>query len=239
VARSSQAEPVEKFRFMVNFFTLKPNSPLGLGGSLLTGGFKFDNPLKTHLSDDNGIAAGFSEVVPPAASVKVIEYRENTYMNRTTKQAGLVSYEPVVLRRGVTAGRGLYNWYKDVHNDVYDLNSGNQILAEASLVPVHDPRYRKEMIISVLDREGFPVKHWLCVNCFPIGYKGSDGLDASDESKAIEELTITYEAFVELPAGDINSAFESAQKEANKAMEAAWEATALGGAIGAAKGILS
>lgn len=225
MARSSQSEPVEKFRFKVTFFTLKPNKLQ-------------QNPFKNHLSDKNAIGAGFTEVVPPKANVNVIQYRENNQMNRTTKQPGLSSYEPVVLRKGVTTDKGLYDWYKEVHNDVFDLNSGNKILADANFVPVHDPRFRREMIISSIDREGKGVKHWLCINCFPTSYKGGDSLNASSEEKLVEEMTITYEAFIELQGEDLNAAIQDVIKESNDAVAEALEAAAIGAATGAISGVL-
>jgi phage tail-like protein len=159
-------------------------------------------------------------------------------MNRTTKQPGLSFYEPVLLRKGVTSNQGLYNWYKEVHNDVYDLNSGNEIVAGLNVVPVHDPRFRREMIISVLDREGRGVKHWLCLNCFPISYKGGDSLDAKSEDKLIEELGIAYEAFIELKGEDLNEAFDNAQVQSNEALAAALEAVAIGAFTGGIAGTL-
>jgi phage tail-like protein len=245
MARSSKAEPVEKFRFKVSFFSLKapaaasPTSNLAavIAGSD-SGNPEFENPLKNYLADDNGISAGFSKIVPPKANVNTIEYRENNDMNRTTKQVGLVSYEPIVLSRGVTGSDHLYKWYKEVHNDVYDLNKANEVAAAVNWVPVHDPLYRKEIVISVLDREGSAVKHWLCVNCFPISYQGGDSLDASANEKLIEEMTIVYEAFVELKGGNLKEAFADLQQQSSKAAFAAAGAVTIGAIAGGIAGAL-
>lgn len=217
MARSSKSEPIEKFRFKITLFDI--------------GSF-------SSVKNNDSISAGFSAIEPPKANINVIEYRENNNMNRTTKQPGLVSYEPVVLRRGVTSSSGLYNWYKQVHNDVFDLNSGNKILADVNIVPVHDPNFRREMVISSLDREGKGVKHWLCVNCFPVAYKGADSFNSQEEGKVIEELTITYEAFVELKGENLTRALENAIEEADDAAIAAAANALIGAGTGAASGIL-
>ena len=91
MARSSQSETVEKFRFSVNFFSARDTFGSG-----------------TQFRENQNIRSGFSEVVTPKVNIKVIEYRENIDMNRTTKQPGLVSYEPIVLKRGVAENKELY-----------------------------------------------------------------------------------------------------------------------------------
>lgn len=212
MARSSKLESIEKFRYKVYIFTA----------------FGAESNFK------DVKLVGFSEVIPPKASIKIIEYRENIDMNRTTKQPGLVSYEPVILRKGVTISQDLYNWYKEVHNDVYDLYSGNEIAAANNLVPTYNPKFRREIIISALDREGEGVKHWLCVNCFPISYKGGDSLNAKENEKLIEELTITYEAFIELVGKDLNSAIQDAFRQSEEAFKDALIAATVGAALGAA-----
>ena len=211
MARSSKAEPIEKFRFKVMF--------LSLSNSVFS-------------KNDGQSFAAFSSIDPPKASVNVMEYRENQGMNRSTKQPGLVSYEPVALRKGVTTSLSLYNWYKEVHNDVVDPGIMTSVVAGANIVPVHSPHYRREMLISSLDREGKGVKHWLCFNCFPVGYKGGDSLDASDSGKLIQELTITYESFIELKGRTIAEVMQNWKDQADEALVDAIEAAAIGAALG-------
>lgn len=211
MARSGKVDPVEKFRFTVTFFDAKFNAQFG----------------EVKVNNDNVVTGGFSEVTLPSVRVNEISYRENIDMNRVTKAPGLVSYEPVVLRRGVTTNKQLYGWYRQVHNDVYNLNAGNEMLASANVVPVHSTSFRKEVMISVMDREGKYVKHWLCFNAFPISYKGGDDLNAKTEEVLIAELSFTYEAFVELTGDTIQKALEDARRESRLAFEAAAKAAAV------------
>jgi len=211
MARSSVTEPVEKFRFKVTF--------LSLG---------FDANFEELV-----IPAGFTEVTIPKANVNVMEYRENSDMNRTIKIPGLISYDPVVLRKGVTTDKSLYNWYKQVHNDVTNLSAANEVLAGINIVPVHSPDFRREMLITSLDREGNAVKHWMCFNCFPVSYQGGDSFNAQDNGKLIEELTITYEAMAELQGKTVLDAIQDLTEESTKAGIEAIRNAIKGAVIGA------
>ena len=63
-------------------------------------------------------------------------------------------------------------------------------------------------------------------------------MSASDSEKLIEELTITYEAFVELKGSNLKEALQDAIQEADDAAVRAAASAALGAATGAATGIL-
>lgn len=217
MARSSQTEPVEKFRFKVTFFTLG-----------------FD----TEINRDKVLPSGFSDVTVPKANVNVMEYRENTDMNRSIKIPGLISYDPITLKKGVTTNKSLYNWYKQVHNDVSNLTYANEVLASVNVVRVHDPDFRKEMLISSLDREGNAVKHWLCFNCFPISYQGGDVLSASDNGKLISEMSITYEAMVEVTGDTVLDALQDLADESTEATRDAVKNALKGAVAGAASPFL-
>jgi len=245
MARSSVNEPVERFRFQVTFFGLTANRIIGGTANVSqvvagtdTGTPEFDNPFRDHLKDDNAISAGFTSITPPRFTVNEINYRENIDMLRTTKQPGLITYEPVTLKRGVTKNKQLYNWYKKVHNDAYSFNSANEILADQNIVPVFPVKFRKEMLISSIDREGKGIRHWLCLNAFPVSYKGADNFDASDEGKLIEEMVITYEACVELIGNDVNEAIQDVLAESIKAAVDAGTAAVGGAVLGAAFGAI-
>lgn len=225
MARSSQKEPVEKFRFQVTFLDPQSFSLANLIGN---------GPFETE--GDGAIRAGFTQITPPKANVNIIEYRENNDMNRASKQPGLVSYDPVVLRGGVTTNRGLYNWYKEIHNDVYDLNKANEVAAAVNWVPVHGIKFRREMVISSLDREGKGVKHWLLLNCFPMSYQGADDFNASSEEKLIEEMVVTYEAMVELKGSNLKEALEDADQQALEAALDAAGAVLIGATVGGIAG---
>lgn len=196
MARSAEVDPLEKFRFRLSVVAFDLSltgladtvSGLGLGGDV----GKFFRVLQR---------AGFSQLDLPKANLSEMAYRENLDGQRFSKHAGLVRYEPVTLRRGVTENRDLYDWYRLVNDEIALLATAQELANTAKLTPVQTENFRKDVIIEVLDRKGEPVKSWYLLNAFPISYKGGDKLDASDEGKLVEEITLTYEVFLELEGG--------------------------------------
>ena len=151
--------------------------------------------------------AGFSEVVLPRQTISEITYRENNDAYRFIKVPGLVRYEPVILRRGVTANRDLYDWLRQVNDESVLLVTSNEITGNKK-GPVQSENFRKDVVVEVLDREGNPVKGWYLFNAWPSSYKPGDDLNARGEEKLIEELTLTYEVFLELEGGLVGFAKE-------------------------------
>lgn len=210
MARSSVNDPIERFRFQVTIFDNMAN--------LLTKGTATIGTVQ-----DNDLLArgGFSEVTIPKVSIKEILYRENNHGNSPMKIAGLATHDPITLRRGVTNSRNLYNWYKLVNNDASTLNKFQAGLTGLGAAPFQNASYRREVLISALDRKGQFVKHWLLYNAWPSGYKGANDFDAKASEIAIEELTISYEVFLEVTGDTVQKALSNAALEAEKATKQA------------------
>ena len=220
MARVAAADPLDKFRFKV---TVLETIEMQLSASLVSS--SADSELFNR--------AGFSEVSIPKANVSEILYRENTSGQNFIKKPGLVKYEPIVLRRGTTSSKDFFNWYRAVNNDASTINAFTEALAGASLVPVQDLDFRRDIVISILDREGKFVKHWVIFNAFPISFKGGNDLDSRSEEKLIEELTLTYEGFVEVLGDSISEAISNVAQQGEIASQKAIAA----GAIGAFSGL--
>lgn len=202
MARSSARDPVEKFRFVVTLFDDAANVFGNTNSSIL------------NFSPNTAARTGFSEATLPRVFVAEILHRENIDGNRPIKLAGLARYEPVTLRRGSTKSSALYDWYRLVNDDAGTLNKYTEAIAGLGAVAYQEPRYRKEVMISSLDRAGNFVKHWLLVNAWPSGYEGGDGMSASVDGILVEELIISYESFLELTGNTIQEALRSAQRQA-------------------------
>jgi len=216
MARCAKYDPIEKFRFKLTVFDLDP-----------TGITSVDS------SQDKTITAGFTDIVTPRSRVNQIEYRENIDSNRTTKYPGIASYEPIVLRRGVIKeDRGLYNWYKKVVNDANALGAINELLAANNNMHILPVNFRKDLVIEALSRDGETYRAWFVFNAFPIEYKGGNDLSSNTEEKLIEELVLTYEAYVELNTGDIQKLIEESQEAAGDAIASAIASAAIGGGLG-------
>lgn len=194
MARSSQRDPVEKFRFRVTVLSID----LSITGAI-------DALANIGSGNHAGLKlisrAGFSKVTSPKATINEINYRENIDNTRFIKVPGLAKYEPVTLSRGVTGNRNLYDWYRLVNEEIALLATAQELSKDAQFSIAQSDNFRKDVVIEVLDREGKPVKAWYLFNAWPIVYTPGNDLDASSEEKLVEELTLTYEFFLELEGG--------------------------------------
>lgn len=188
MARSSVKDPVDKFRFKVSVISVSAS----LTGVVETIAGAIGNNNLAILS-----RAGFSEIQLPKANVTEMSYRENIDNQRFSKIPGLVKYDPITLRRGVTRSKDFYDWYRLVNEELALANVAQELNQDAKYTPVQSENFRKDMIIEVMDRAGRTVKAWYLFNCWPIAYKPGNDLVASSEEKLIEEFTLTYEYFLE------------------------------------------
>lgn len=196
MARSSTSDPIEKFRFRVTVIAVSPN----LDGIVETiGAFSSADSIGKNFAVMSRM--GFSEVGLPRTTISEIPYRENIDGYRFQKTPGLVRYEPVILKRGVTKNRDFYDWLRLVNDELLLLGAANELTGDVRKGPRQSEGFRKDVVIEVLDREGNPIKGWYLFNSWPTSYKPGDDLNASAEDKLVEELTLTYELFLELEGG--------------------------------------
>jgi len=121
---------------------------------------------------DGVTTAGFSECSGLDASVDVIEYREgNEKLQTVRKLPGRVCYSPIVLRRGITQDRALWDWFKTVVNGQVQRTTGT---------------------ITLLDSARNPVLRWNFREGWPSKWEGPK-LGAKSNEVAIETLVIEHE----------------------------------------------
>lgn len=202
MARSSTEDPIEKFRFKVTVVSVSPT----LNGVVESAAaFALNDTAINNNENAKKLAvlsrAGFSEVALPRSTISEMTYRENLDSYRFIKVPGLVRYEPVILRRGVTANRDLYDWIRQVNDELALLVAANELSQDVKKGPVQSENFRKDVVIEVLDREGNSIKAWYLFNAWPTSYKPGDDLNAQSDAKLVEELTLTYEVFLELEGG--------------------------------------
>jgi phage tail-like protein len=196
MARSSSKDPLEKFRFRISVIAVSPS----LNGIAETvGALSSADTVAKNFSVL--VRMGFSEVGLPRTTISEIPYRENTDGYRFQKTPGLVRYEPITLKRGVTQNRDLYDWLRLVNDELVLLGVANELAGSVRKGPRQSENFRKDVVIEVLDREGNPVKGWYLFNSWPTSYKPGDDLNSQAEEKLIEELSLTYELFLELDGG--------------------------------------
>src|SRR6476620_6139701 len=77
-------------------------------------------------------AMGFRECSGLSFTVDVVEYREGTDIDlHTRKVTGLRKFASnIVLKRGITKNKQLFDWYKNVLNGVPDRRGGSIILLD-------------------------------------------------------------------------------------------------------------
>ena len=178
MARSSQTEPLEKFRFKVTFSS--------------TAGSDEETAL---------VRAGFTDVQSPKRSTTKGTYREGTDRDINQLFAGLSTMEDVVLSKGLipntdgTAPNELYKWMSAVHSP----SAGNPSLLQERPAGAASHQYRKDVTISMYDREGNIARSWTLWQAWPINFVSGSDLNANEDGeKSIEQLTLAYEDFQEI-----------------------------------------
>jgi len=115
--------------------------------------------------------AGFSEVTGLDLETDVIDYRTGNEENRMRKLPGLKKFTNIVLSRGFTDSRELWEWRKKVMEGKTDRKSGSIVLHNEA-------------------RE--PVLRWNFREAWPIKWKGP-AFKASGNEVAIEQMEICVE----------------------------------------------
>jgi phage tail-like protein len=127
--------------------------------------------------DEDGIEAGFAEVILPEASVEIIEYRNG---NEKTSESriipGRVKYENVVLKRGIIGSLAIYEWFNEVRDG--SVNSSRNVTIKLL------NENRTDVVIT-----------WKLSNAYPANYSFSN-LEAQGKKVLIEKLELAYERMV-------------------------------------------
>jgi len=176
MARSSVQDPLDKFRFSVEWSSGSSDE-----GTIL-------------------VKAGFHDIQMPKRTTNVINYREGVDPDINSKSAGLSSFEDIVMNRGITTDSSdeFYKWASAVHNPQQANIPGYGIEKEINPLATAEA-YRKEITIKMYDRSGNVARAWVLLNSFPTGFiPGSDLNAAEDGEKSMEQLTLGYEDFYEV-----------------------------------------
>lgn len=210
MARSASQDPIERYRFKV----LVIEDILASQGANLIAAIKGEQIVQ--------IGGGFAEVTLPRAEINTIVYRENIHATRFVKKPGLTRYDPILLKKGVTADKSLYEWYKLVNNDAIGYSVSAEIVGSALQVPPAYPsNFRKDLMITSMDREGKAVKSWVVLDAWPVSFKPGNDFDAQASEKLIAELGICFEAMVEISGEDLSALTDEADSAAANASIAA------------------
>lgn len=179
MARSAANDPLEKFRFTIEW---SANDPVGEEKTVL-------------------VRAGFHDVQMPKRTTTKGTYREGNDIDVPQLFPGLSSMEDVVMSRGLvpnadgTKSNEMYQWMSAVHKPSAGHNSNDDVRASDSA----SNAFRKDVTINMLDRTGAVARTWKLYNAFPVNFvSGSDLNAAEDGDKSVEQLTLAYEDFQEM-----------------------------------------
>jgi phage tail-like protein len=121
-----------------------------------------------------GPEAGFSEVILPASSIDVIEYRTgNEAESGVRKIPGRARYSNVVFKRGVIGSLNLYSWWNQTRNG--DVKSFRTVTVQLQ---------NEEHTDVVLT--------WKFFRAWPVRYEFSP-LEAKGKDTLIEILEVAFE----------------------------------------------
>ncbi|MEM7252015.1 MAG: phage tail protein [Pseudomonadota bacterium] len=124
------------------------------------------------IGDPQSVVAGFSEVSGLDIEQGYIGYRNGNDRRLTKRQVpGLVSFSPIVLRRGVTGTDNLWRWMEQ-------FNEGSGQAQAARITLLNEAR---EAVMS-----------WAVINARPAKLTGPT-LDACANAVAIETLELSHE----------------------------------------------
>ena len=188
MARSAAQDPLEKFRFLVDWS--------GTAGNAADG------------SEDTARSrAGFHDMQMPKRSTSKIMYREGNSPDINSLSAGLSTMEDITLSRGLIvlnneSGNEFYKWMSAVHNPQKghdSIGDGTNKRSGTGTENFAASEYRKDVTITMLDRTGAIARKWRLYEAFPVNFVPGSDLDASEDGeKSLEQLTLAYEDFQEL-----------------------------------------
>lgn len=189
MARSTTLDPLDKYRFAVIWHVAADNQ------------------------DQANTRLAFMTCQAPKRTTTKITYREGIDSDIHYNSAGLSVMEDITLTRGmiVQTDDDFTKWAKAVHNPTVKKGEVGSPSNSDAQKTIYD-QYRHNVEIRMFHRSGKIAKAWMLYQAFPVSFVGGSDLDAmSDDTKAIESITLAYDDFVELVvSADGNSTSEPA-----------------------------
>ena len=155
-------------------------------------GYKFSVSMGT-----SGVLerTAFQKVTGLKSSVEVIEYREGNMPDRMEKFAGMMTYDSVTLERGISNDDDFNTWMKLVC-DINSTASGNGVPSGGAPDFGSVLSYRKDITISLHNKQGTVVKEYVLLKAFPSEYTIGD-FDATSNDIVISSLVLQHHGIVE------------------------------------------
>lgn len=131
-------------------------------------------PLGTEVGDDVDLCSGaFSECTGLEATMEPKVIKEGGRNYGPAQRAGQVTFSTVILKRGITSTRHLWQWW-----ELMNVNSAYA--------------HRLEVTITLCDAAGNEMMSWILDRAMPIKFKSPD-MNAKGTEIGIEELHLAHE----------------------------------------------
>lgn len=128
------------------------------------------------LIEIDSFKGNFAKASGMASEIEFEEYREGG-SSFSLKFPVKVKHFNVVLQKGITESKFLYEWFSEIENGIIN---------------------KKDFVISILDNNlKTKIRSWSFSNGYPVKWEISD-LDAMDKSLLIEKIELAHEGIKEL-----------------------------------------
>jgi len=138
--------------------------------------------FKFRIMWDGRYVAGISKVSALKRSTEVVKHREGGDPSTSRKSPGRTEYEAITLERGVTHDKDFEDWA----SLVWKINNG--VGTEVALA-----KFRKEVILEVLNESGQKAIAYNIHNCWVSEYQSVPDFDANANAVAIQHLKLENE----------------------------------------------
>jgi phage tail-like protein len=150
-------------------------------------------PINTHRFDpyknmkfrvkwDGRTVAGVSKVSALKRSTEAVTHREGGDPSTSRVSPSTWKFEPITLERGVTHDLEFEKWANLIYTTAGDLS--------ISLV-----KFRKDIIIDLLNEQGNVAKSYKVYRCWVSEYQALPELDANANAVAIEHMVVQNEGW--------------------------------------------
>jgi phage tail-like protein len=138
--------------------------------------------FKFRVKWDGRYVAGVSKVSALKRTTEVVKAREGNDPSTARHMPAAISFEPITFERGVTHDTEFEQWA----NLVYDVG-------EAGVISLK--RFRKDLIIELLNENGDVAKAYKVFRCWVSEYQALPELDANGNAVAIEHMKVENEGW--------------------------------------------
>jgi phage tail-like protein len=138
--------------------------------------------MKFRIKWDGKYVAGVSKISALKRSTEAVTHREGGDPSTSRVSPSVWKFEPITVERGVTHDPEFENWANLIYNTDGDL-------------AISLEKFRKDLIIELLNEQGVPAKAYKVYRCWVSEYQPMAELDANAHAVLIEHMVIQNEGW--------------------------------------------